>query len=210
MKHLKTNIDKAQVTSLCADAISELERAVRLFPTWPEELYPIAYGPREVAAQLERARHHNETEGMATGHSIFGEEYMEFLEASFKPGNIVAARRELVQAMAMLLRIGCHLEDYVAKADLSAAQELRVNPEEAASQEGAPSELNRHEVRPRLGFEKGMDKKCVNGNCSIKAICKRYHQAANTFEAGGAGGLYDRHSCRKGKCDHYLAREVQP
>jgi hypothetical protein len=32
-----------------------------------------------------------------------------------KPGNKVAARIELVQAMAMLLRISCHLDDYVAK-----------------------------------------------------------------------------------------------
>ncbi len=53
-------------------------------------------------------------------------------------------------------------------------------------------------------------RKCVNGNCSIRATCARYHQAANVFEARGADGLYDSHSCRKGKCDHHLAKEVQP
>lgn len=152
---LETRIDKGEVTRLCADAISELERATRIYPKWPTELYPMLYGPTEVDAQLQRARYHNEN-GTATGHSIFGEEYMEFLEATFKPGNQVAARTELVQAMAMLLRIGCHLEDYVAKVNLSADQEPRVNPEAAACPVGTPSERIGHEEPPRLGCEKGV------------------------------------------------------
>lgn len=49
-------------------------------------------------------------------------------------------------------------------------------------------------------------KKCVNGNCSIKAECALYHQAKNMEEARGADGKFDRHSCRKGKCDHFVAR----
>jgi len=114
MKQLKTNIDKAQVTSLCADAISELERAARLFPEWPSVLYPAGF-LNEIEGQLSRARENNGAESTCTAHSIFGEEYMEFLEAALKPGNKVAARIELVQAMAMLLRISCHLDDYVAK-----------------------------------------------------------------------------------------------
>jgi hypothetical protein len=112
MKQLKTNIDKAHVTSLCADAISELERAVRLLPTWPSVLYPSDF-LNEIENQLNRARENNHSEDKCTAHSIFGEEYMEFLEAAMKPGNIVAARIELVQAMAMLIRISCHLNDYV-------------------------------------------------------------------------------------------------
>jgi hypothetical protein len=52
------------------------------------------------------------------------------------------------------------------------------------------------------------ERKCVNGNCSIRATCGRYHQAANVFEARGADGLYDSHSCRKGKCDHHVVRET--
>ena len=37
------------------------------------------------------------------------------MQAARKSGNQIAARAELVQAMAMLLRIGCHLNDYVSK-----------------------------------------------------------------------------------------------
>jgi len=111
-KQLTTKIDKAQVTSLCADAISELERAARLFPEWPAELnYHAEY---EQAGNLKIARALNNN-GLATGTTIFSEEWYEFLLATRKPGNKVAARIELVQAMAMLLRISCHLDDYVAK-----------------------------------------------------------------------------------------------
>jgi len=53
-------------------------------------------------------------------------------------------------------------------------------------------------------------KECVNGNCSIKETCGRYHQATNLLEARGGDGLYDRHSCRKGKCEHYVAKEIKP
>jgi hypothetical protein len=111
MKQLKTTIDKAQVTSLCADAISELERAVRLFPTWPSKLH-VMDNPKFDDAILEQARFTNDS-GASVGESIFIEEWIEFLQASRKPGNKVAARIELVQAMAMLIRIGCHLNDYV-------------------------------------------------------------------------------------------------
>lgn len=110
MKQLKTNIDKAQVTSLCADAISELERAVRLHPEWPTSL--TGWTVEEIKGQLERVRHANDN-GLATATSIFAEELLEVCEAARKPGNIVAARIELVQAVAMLIRISCHLNDYV-------------------------------------------------------------------------------------------------
>ena len=155
MNQLVTKINKGEVTALCADAISELERAARLFPMWPDTLYPVQYGPSEVAAQLKRARYHNETEGLATGHSIFGEEYMEFLEAAMKPGNIVASRRELVQSIAMLLRIGCHLNDFIAKANLSAEDAPQAKHSAVASKDGTPDSLNRHEEPPRLGCAKG-------------------------------------------------------
>jgi len=48
-----------------------------------------------------------------------------------------------------------------------------------------------------------MDKKCVNGNCPLRHCCGRYHQAKNVFEARGANGLFERYSCRKGKCEHF-------
>jgi hypothetical protein len=109
MKQLKTTIDKAQVTSLCADAISELERAVRLFPEWPDVLHP---NIEAVESELRKSRKLNDSKDRFTAHSIFGEEYLEFLEMALK-GNAKWARIELVQAMAMLIRISCHLNDYV-------------------------------------------------------------------------------------------------
>jgi len=55
-----------------------------------------------------------------------------------------------------------------------------------------------------------MAKKCVNGNCSLRHGCGMYHQALNTLEASGANGKFDRHSCRKGKCDHFEPTESVP
>lgn len=111
-KQLVTRIDKAALTEFCADAISELERAARLHPEWPTELN--YHDEDEQEGNLKIARALNE-HGRATGTTIFSEEWYEFLLASRKPGNIVAARTELVQAMSMLLRIGCHLNDYVPR-----------------------------------------------------------------------------------------------
>lgn len=110
MSKLTTIIKKPELATLCADAISELERAVRLHPEWPDQLnYHDEY---EQEANLKIARALNDHD-RATGTTIFSEEWYEFLLAARKPGNIVAARTELVQAMAMLLRISCHLGDYV-------------------------------------------------------------------------------------------------
>jgi hypothetical protein len=109
---LVTKIDKAAVTAFCADAISELERAVRLFPKWPTELQ--YYSQDHIDRFLTDFRIENEMLN-PSGTTIFEEEWYEFLDAAMKPGNQVAARIELVQAMAMLLRISCHLGDYVAK-----------------------------------------------------------------------------------------------
>jgi hypothetical protein len=55
-----------------------------------------------------------------------------------------------------------------------------------------------------------MPKQCVNGNCSLRKDCGTYHQALNTFEASGANGKFERHSCRKGKCDHFANKEFVP
>jgi len=112
MNQLTTRIDKAEVTAFCADAISELERAARLNPEWPMNLHYHHEEDQEASLAIARALNDH---GRATGTSIFSEEWLEFLLATRKPGNQVAARIELVQAMAMLLRISCHLGDYVAK-----------------------------------------------------------------------------------------------
>ncbi len=112
MNQLTTIINKPALATFCADAISELERAARLYPTWPSELHYHDEEQQEDNLSIARALNDN---GRATGTSIFSEELLEFLLATRKPGNDVAARIELVQAMAMLLRISCHLNDYVAK-----------------------------------------------------------------------------------------------
>jgi hypothetical protein len=108
MKQLKTVISKAHLGTVCADAISELERAIRKHPEFPCEM--TNYQPDDVATFLGSLRHLNDT-GKATASTIFEEEFMEFLmEVQVKrPGH---AREELVQAIAMLLRIYCHLDDY--------------------------------------------------------------------------------------------------
>ncbi len=51
-----------------------------------------------------------------------------------------------------------------------------------------------------------MAKQCVNGNCSRRKECGTYHQAVNTLEAGGANGKFERHTCKKGKCDYFTTK----
>lgn len=55
-----------------------------------------------------------------------------------------------------------------------------------------------------------MPKQCVNGNCSRRKECGTYHQSVNTLEAGGANGKFERHTCKKGQCDHFTAKEYVP
>lgn len=55
-----------------------------------------------------------------------------------------------------------------------------------------------------------MPKKCVNGNCSRRKECGTYHQAKTTFEAAGGYGKFERHTCKKGKCDHFTVKEYVP
>jgi len=111
-KQLTTVINKPELATLCADAISELERAARLHPEWPTELH--YHDEEQQEGNLAIARALND-HGRATGTSLFSEEFLEFLLAARKPGNNVAARAELVQAMAMLLRNYCHLNDYIPR-----------------------------------------------------------------------------------------------
>ena len=108
MANLTTTISKAHLGAICADAISELERAIRKHPAFPGELS--YYQMDDVATFLGSLRNINDT-GKATASTIFEEEFMEFLmECQAKrPGH---AREELVQSIAMLLRIYCHLGYY--------------------------------------------------------------------------------------------------
>jgi hypothetical protein len=152
MKQLKTNIDKAHVTSLCADAISELERAVRLFPEWPAELSPAGFQQtRVIDYRLQTARQCNQYKYTCTAHSIFEEEYYEFLQAAIKPGNLVAARIELVQAMAMLLRISCHLNDYVQHgATESTEKTIKADPSNPLNEKARAASVEHRMVSPQL------------------------------------------------------------
>jgi len=118
MKQLTTKIDKQFLGRLCADAISELERAARLHPEWPSKLASDKASLFSSNAQILKAINDGKLSVSGihpSAQTVFEEEYYEFMEAAMKPGNQVAARIELVQAMAMLLRISCHLNDYVAK-----------------------------------------------------------------------------------------------
>jgi len=108
MNQLTTIISKAHLGAICADAISELERAIRKHPHFPAKLsYIEEYG---IAELLGSFRDMNDN-GRATGTTIFEEEFNEFLMEVFagRPGH---AREELVQSIAMLLRIYCHLGHY--------------------------------------------------------------------------------------------------
>lgn len=110
MANITTTISKAHLSAICADAISELERDVRMDPNFPENLPYHSEEEHEDAVKIFRAINDH---GRATGTTIFQEEFASFVVAANKPGNIVAARIELVRAMTMLLRISCHLNDYV-------------------------------------------------------------------------------------------------
>jgi hypothetical protein len=152
-KQLTTKIDKAQVTAFCADAISELDRAARLHPEWPAELSPEGFRhTRVIESRLQTARQCNKYKWTYTAHSIFEEEYFEFLEAAMKPGNKVAARIELVQAMAMLLRISCHLDDYVSHRGTEITEETKARltafAKECRKNAGLPNDALSVEVKP--------------------------------------------------------------
>jgi len=108
MDNLTTTISKAHLGAICADAISELERAIRKHPHFPSKL---SYLDKHAASMLLDAFRDRNDNGRATGTTIFEEEFNEFLLEVFagRPGH---AREELVQAIAMLLRIYCHLGFY--------------------------------------------------------------------------------------------------
>ena len=111
MNFLATTISKERLGSICADAISELEKAVRKHPVFPGELTVIQ--PDDAAEYLGTLREMNDT-GKATASTIFEEEFMEFImEAQSKrPWH---ARGELVQCISSLLRIYCHLTHYTGQ-----------------------------------------------------------------------------------------------
>ena len=109
----KAEMDKTgdTLSQLCIDAAYELQRACKKFPKFPDTLME---GKIElVRMSLSAARMRNDAVGgyEATAASVIGEELCEFYEAVLL-GDAHAARRELVQCIAMLLRAYVHLPHY--------------------------------------------------------------------------------------------------
>lgn len=109
-------VRKRELVNLCCEAMDELKRACAKFPAFPDRLVGSGEKSTPVARQLELARACNDRdEGRyATGYSVFCEEFLEFIQAA-EAGDRAAAEKELVQAMAMLMRIRLHLAEYCAK-----------------------------------------------------------------------------------------------
>jgi len=109
-KQLITKIDKAFLGRLCADAISNLERAIEKHPTFPgtftdldiEQSQELMYGLKSL-----------NDNGLGDASTIAQEEHME-LECSVTQGMPKQAYDELVDLITVWLRVGLHLDDYVS------------------------------------------------------------------------------------------------
>lgn len=117
MNELTTKANNQELTGLAVDAIAELRRACSKFPKFPDRLVIEDGMNTKIDRQLKLARICNDSPDgcAASAYSVFGEEFLEFIEAAQK-GDEAGARKELVQAMAMLMRIYCHLDRYCADA----------------------------------------------------------------------------------------------
>lgn len=121
MLKLKTKIGTDPVAVLIKDAVTEFYKAVDKHPLWPESLVydvnkeHLRRSKEQIEKELSRNRIINDRDGdsMQTAETIFAEEWFEFLEAAIIKCDKAAARHELAQCMAMLLRIGAHIDDYL-------------------------------------------------------------------------------------------------
>jgi hypothetical protein len=105
-------------------AVDELQRACIKFPTWPTLL--TNHDPENVTGIIERLRKVNDGKRssdswLVSADTIIMEELAETLEAAQK-GDLGAARKECVQAMAMLLRLYVHLPHYCWQANREAGK----------------------------------------------------------------------------------------
>lgn len=123
MLKLKTNIGADSKAVLLKDAVTEFYRAVDKHPLWPESLVDdtneehLRRAKQRIENELCKNSAFNDRDGgkFSTAETVFLEEWFEFLEAAVIKRDLVAARHELAQCMAMLLRIGVHLDDYVSE-----------------------------------------------------------------------------------------------
>lgn len=101
------------VSGLCIDAVVELTKATKKHPAFPDEFTD--FTQFAIRSNLERTRYKNDNcKGEnATADSVFCEEWHEFQEAVLDR-DAEKARKELVQCVAMLLRIYVHLDHYCA------------------------------------------------------------------------------------------------
>ena len=121
MLKLKTNIGADPVAVLSKDAVTEFYKAVDKHPLWPESLVydtneeHLRRAKQRIENELCKNRAFNDRDGgkFSTAATIFAEEWFEFLEAAVIKRDLVAARHELAQCMAMLLRICTNLDDYM-------------------------------------------------------------------------------------------------
>lgn len=106
-------LDRSALAALCADAITELERACARHPRAPDRLLPKIRQPGGIADHIARVRACNDGRGGAdaSAYSVATEEILEFFDAAAR-GDAAEARAELVQAMAMLMRAYVHLGEY--------------------------------------------------------------------------------------------------
>jgi len=112
-KQLTTKIDKAFLGRLCADAISNLERAIEKHPTFPGQISGCSLVVTE--NMLRHSRQINDDrDSVKTVCMIANEESLE-MEVSIQHGHKRAAYDELVDLITVWLRVGCHLNDYVAE-----------------------------------------------------------------------------------------------
>ena len=118
MDEIITKFLEKELRDVAWAARQELSRACIKFPTWPTLL--TNHDAENVTGVIERLRKVNDGKGYAetwliSADTIIMEELAETLEAAQK-GDLVEARKECVQAMAMLLRLYVHLPHYCANA----------------------------------------------------------------------------------------------
>ena len=122
MDEIITKFLEKELRDVTWAALQELDRACIKFPTWPTLL--TNHDPENVAGIIERLQKINDGKGYAetwlvSADTIIMEELAETLEAAQK-GDLEAARKECVQAMAMLLRLYVHLPHYCWQANQEA------------------------------------------------------------------------------------------
>jgi hypothetical protein len=118
MIQLTTKIDKQFLGRLCADAISNLQKACEKHPTFP--LAPSNLTLDDVIRYKATAQYYNDHE-KGTVHTIAYEEELELNAALFQ-GLRGRAYDELVDLITVWLRVGLHLTDYVHESGVDLQQ----------------------------------------------------------------------------------------